>query len=124
MSLPPLAIDAESSTPPFRQLHDAVIAAVAAGSLLPGSRLPTVRALASELGLAANTVAAAYRALEESSIVEGRGRAGTFVRVSVGSDDPIEASAREIALEAARALARLGVDRARALELLGDAYDA
>lgn len=109
--------------PPFRQLHDAVVAAIASGALLPGSRLPTVRALAAELGLAANTVASAYRALEESGIVEGRGRAGTFVRLSAGSGDPVETAAREVALEAARALSTLGVDRDRALHLLGDAYD-
>jgi DNA-binding transcriptional regulator YhcF (GntR family) len=49
------------------------------GSLAPGSRLPTVRALAEDLGLAANTVAKAYRALEDAGLVQGRGRQGTFV---------------------------------------------
>ena len=40
---------------------------------------PTVRSLASELGLAVNTVARAYRELESASLLETRGRAGTFV---------------------------------------------
>lgn len=107
--------------PPFQQIHDAVVTAIASGSLLPGQRLPTVRALAAHLGLAVNTVAAAYRSLEAAGVVEGRGRAGTFVRLG---DDPVAASARKIALEAASALRRLGVDREHALRLLGEAYDA
>ncbi len=114
-------VDPASATPPFRQLHDAVVSAVTRGQLAPGSRLPTVRGLAAELGLAANTVASAYRALEEAGIVEGRGRAGTFVALG---DDPIEASARQIAIRAAQELSALGVDRAQALALIGDAFDA
>src|SRR5690606_17829727 len=77
--------DSHSSVPPYRQLHEAVVTAVREGRLRPGTRLPTVRALAAHLGLAANTVAAAYRALEVSGVIEGRGRAGTFVRLG---DDP------------------------------------
>lgn len=118
------SVDHSSPVPPFKQLHDAVVAAVASGALAPGSRLPTVRALAAELGLATNTVAGAYRALEESGVAEGRGRQGTFVRVDAAGGDPVEVEARRIALEAAAALSRLGVDRARALRLLSDAYDA
>lgn len=116
-----IEIDAASAVPPFRQLHDAVVAAISAGTLSPGARLPTVRGLATELGLAANTVASAYRSLEAAGIVEGRGRAGTFVQLG---DDPVDSGARRIAIEAAAKLAALGVDRGRALELLGDAFDA
>jgi len=49
------------------------------GELLPGERLPTVRALAADAALAPNTVARAYRELEQAGYLEGRGRAGTFV---------------------------------------------
>lgn len=115
------AIDPRATVPPFRQLHDAVVAAVTDGHLLPGERLPTVRALAAHLGLAANTVASAYRSLEAAGVVEGRGRAGTFVRLG---DDPIEARARAVALTAAAELRALGIAKDRALALLGDAYDA
>jgi len=52
---------------------------VASGRLVPGQRLPTIRQLATELGLAKGTVARAYRELESSGIIEGRGRAGTYV---------------------------------------------
>lgn len=115
------AVDAGSATPPFRQLHELVVAAISDGRLLPGTRLPTVRALAAHLSLAANTVAGAYRSLEATGVIEGRGRAGTFVRLG---DDPVAAEARRIALDAAEALRDLGVDRERGIRLLTDAYDA
>jgi DNA-binding transcriptional regulator YhcF (GntR family) len=119
--LPLFAIDRRSATPPFRQVHDTVVEAVKDGSLLPGQKLPTVRALAAHLGLAVNTIAGAYRALEEAGLVEGRGRAGTFVRLG---DDPVRAQARRIALEAVDAFRKLGVDRDRGLELVGEAFEA
>lgn len=120
----PLAVftlDPTSDAPPYRQLHDAVVTALTSGALLPGQRLPTVRGLADHLGLAANTVASAYKSLEEAGVVEGRGRAGTFVRLG---DDPVDAEARRIALEAAEKLHRLGVERDRALRLLAETFDA
>lgn len=52
---------------------------VTEGALVPGDRLPPVRTLASELGIAPNTVAGAYRRLAERGITIGRGRMGTFV---------------------------------------------
>ena len=70
-----LSVNQNAPTPPFRQLHEAVVAAIARGDLLPGQRLPTVRALAAHLSLATNTVAAAYRSLEAAGVVGGRGRA-------------------------------------------------
>ena len=51
----------------------------ASGDLPAGTRLPTVRALAADLGLAANTVARAYRELESDGVVVTEGRRGTFV---------------------------------------------
>lgn len=114
----PFVIDAGSSEPPYRQLHDGVVRAITDGRLLPGEKLPTVRGLAERLGLAANTVASAYRALESSGIIEGRGRSGTFV--SLG-DDPVAAASRGIAMDAVERLRGLGVTGDRAVQLLTDA---
>ncbi len=62
-----LTIDADSSIAPFEQVRLGVIALIASGELVAGSRLPTVRSLASELGLATNTVARAFRELKSKA---------------------------------------------------------
>ena len=74
-----LDVDASSGVPPFEQVREGIRAQVESGRLEPGFRLPPVRALADSLGLAANTVARAYKELEALGVVETRGRAGTFV---------------------------------------------
>jgi DNA-binding transcriptional regulator YhcF (GntR family) len=74
-----LSVDPASGAPPYEQLRRQVVEQVAAGMLRPGARLPPVRRLAEDLGLAAGTVARAYRELEAAGVVETRGRAGTVV---------------------------------------------
>lgn len=74
-----IVIDPSSPVPPFEQLRAQLVDAVATGELVAGERLPTVRRLAEDLGLAPGTVARAYRELEASGFIETRGRNGTFV---------------------------------------------
>ena len=98
-----LRVDSDSGIPLFDQLRVAVIDAVRDGRLAAGTRLPTVRELAAELGLAPNTVARAYRELEGAGIVETRRRWGTFVARSDPADAAMAAAAQSYA-EVARAL--------------------
>ena len=77
-----LAVDPESADAPFRQLRQQIVEAVERGRLTPGTRLPAVRALAEQVGVAANTTAKVYRELEASGVLETRGRTGTFVAES------------------------------------------
>ena len=87
------------------RLARAIEARIHRGSLGPGARLPTVRALAAELDLAPNTVAKAYRRLEEDGLIQGRGRQGTFVAERL----PARTPERERRLaEAAEAYVRRG----------------
>lgn len=60
-------------------LTDAIERGIVSGELGPGDRLSPVRTLAKDLGLAPNTVAAAYRKLQDRGLLEGQGRRGTFV---------------------------------------------
>jgi len=72
-------LDPASGLPPFAQVRAQVAAAIERGILRPADRLPTVRMLAAQLGLAVNTVARSYRELELEGLVTTNGRHGTFV---------------------------------------------
>ncbi|MFD4291712.1 GntR family transcriptional regulator [Rhodococcus sp. NPDC058505] len=72
-------IDPAAATAPFEQVKLQILEQVRDGGLIAGTKLPTVRALAEQLGLAANTVAKAYRELEAMGAIETRGRLGSFV---------------------------------------------
>lgn len=112
-----LRVDAAARTPLFDQLRTQVIDGVRAGDLPPGTRLPTVRDLAGQLGVAANTVARAYRELESAGIVETRGRHGTFIARFDPADMAMAAAAR-VYVDVARAL---GLTKSDALRYLTDA---
>ncbi|HUO16923.1 MAG TPA: GntR family transcriptional regulator [Verrucomicrobiae bacterium] len=68
-----------SGVPVYRQLIDQVRAGIAAGSLLPGDQLPTVRQLAVDLAINPNTVMRAYRELELGGLLETHQGTGTFI---------------------------------------------
>lgn len=77
-----LIVDPSSTMPPFEQVRMQIVDAVRAGSLAAGAKLPTVRRLADDLGIAPNTVARSYRELERDGVIETRGRNGSFVSAS------------------------------------------
>lgn len=105
------AIDAEAPEPPFEQLRAQVVGGALDGTLPAGTKLPTVRALADELGLAPNTVARAYRELETAGVIETRGRSGSFVALST---DAAERALQKAAAEYAARARSLGIDSGRA----------
>jgi DNA-binding transcriptional regulator YhcF (GntR family) len=74
-----LQVDTSSPIPPYEQIRAQIQAMVASGALGAGTRLPPIRQLAGDLGLATNTVGRAYRELELEGMVEARGRHGTVV---------------------------------------------
>ncbi len=74
-----LEIDPEAAVPPYEQLRQQVTALVLGGALTKGARLPAIRQLAKDLGLAGGTVARAYRELEADGVVSTHGRHGTVI---------------------------------------------
>ncbi|SLK01134.1 GntR family transcriptional regulator [Arthrobacter sp. P2b] len=85
-----IIIDLRSATPPYEQIRSQISSLVAIGDLAPGSRLPTVRSLAADLGVAVGTVARAYKELEAAGVVESRRRGGTIVAgVAPGAGDAV-----------------------------------
>jgi DNA-binding transcriptional regulator YhcF (GntR family) len=113
-----IRVEADSPVPPYEQLRMQLARQIRDRVLVVGTRLPTVRRLAADLGLAVNTVARAYRELEEAGLVETRGRAGTFVSAA-------GERSRESAYEAARRYAdtvrALGLEPEEALRIAGAA---
>jgi DNA-binding transcriptional regulator YhcF (GntR family) len=113
-----IVVDPSSAVPPFEQLRTQLLEAVATGELVPGARLPTVRRLAADLGLAPGTVARAYRELEAAHIIETRGRAGTFV---APHGDPARQQAQRAAAAFAEQVRVLRIDADEALALVAAA---
>jgi DNA-binding transcriptional regulator YhcF (GntR family) len=119
-----ITLDAASAVPPFEQLRSQVATRVAEGRLAPGTRLPTVRGLAEELGLAVNTVARAYKELEADGVVVTEGRRGTFVRSGVltGADATRTRDARAAAEAYVAVARRLGLTAGEATALVERAW--
>ena len=113
-----ITLDTSDGDPPYEQIRTHIAAQVASGELPPGTKLPTVRALAETLGIAPNTVARAYRELEHSGVVTTRGRNGTVV-----NGDGSDRAAKEAAASYAEVMRALGVRQDEALELARRAFD-
>lgn len=96
-----LAVDPASAEPPFRQLKEQIVEGVRRGVLTAGTRLPAVRTLAEEVGVSSATAAKVYRELEESGVLEGRGRSGTFVSAADLPGAVLARAAEEFAERAA-----------------------
>ncbi|MGC4804493.1 GntR family transcriptional regulator [Micromonospora sp. DT233] len=116
-----ITVDPASPLPPYEQVRGGLAERIGDGRLPVGTRLPPVRQLAGELGLAVNTVARAYRELESAGLLQTRGRNGTFV--APGRDDAADRLQRAAADYAAAAL-RLGVSPEVALDLVRAALTA
>jgi DNA-binding transcriptional regulator YhcF (GntR family) len=113
-----LQLDDSATEPPYEQLRAAIAELVESGELTPGERLPSVRALAEQLGLASNTVARAYRELEHAGVVTTRGRNGTVV-----NGDATDRAAKEAAQRYAEVMRDLGIRQDVALGLVRRAFD-
>jgi GntR family transcriptional regulator len=74
-----LEIDASGPVPPYEQIRAQIARLAESGALPVGSRLPTIRQLARDLGLAPGTVPRAYRELEATGVVASRVRHGTTI---------------------------------------------
>ncbi|MDY6055614.1 GntR family transcriptional regulator [Micrococcus sp.] len=122
MNSPSLEVDLRSPVPPFEQIRAQVAAHVGAGTLAPGSALPSVRTLAADLGIAPGTVARAYRELEAAGVVQTlRGR-GT--RVADTPPGPDEAAVERTLREAVQAARAAGWDADRVRRTVAQALDA
>jgi GntR family transcriptional regulator len=104
-----LKIDQRSGVPVYRQIIDQVLGGVAAGKLLPGDQLPTVRQLAVDLAINPNTVVRAYRELEIREVLATQQGTGTFLTDKKLPVDDVERQ-RRIGQMCGELLSRAGAE--------------
>jgi GntR family transcriptional regulator len=119
MPMPPIVLDHESGVPVYRQIGEAILTALARQQLASDERMPTIHQLAQDLGVNPNTVARAYRELEQSGHLVGERGRGTF---PVAQPPAVKAGTagdlRKIAARALADCARQGFTAAELLSLL------
>ncbi|GIF13507.1 GntR family transcriptional regulator [Actinoplanes teichomyceticus] len=116
-----ITIDPTSPTAPYEQIRLQIAALAADGTLPAGTKLPPVRHLATDLGVAANTVARAYRELEQAGLVDTRGRLGTVITARATGTSQ---RAQQAATAYAATTRALGIPPETALALVKAALDA
>jgi DNA-binding transcriptional regulator YhcF (GntR family) len=106
-----LSVDPERALPVYEQVREQIKRMVASGTLRVGAQLPTIRQLATDLGLAKGTIERAYELLEADAVIETKGRKGTFVSAVARTTKHQQTNALNEAAELLVVVARqLGVD--------------
>lgn len=111
-------VDPDSFVPPYEQIRQQIATMIDSGVLPRGARLPSIRQLAGDLGLAANTVARSYRELEAAGKVVTRVGNGTTVASATLSQAERHRRLRAAADDYLAAARRLGSTAEQAIEML------
>lgn len=119
-----ISLDPDSAVPPYAQLRDQIGTMIRSGVLVPEARLPAIRHLANDLGVAINTVGRAYRELELDGLVASHGRHGTVVLATTVSQTSPERRAEVAGAASAYALEarHRGLDLDQALDAVRAAF--
>jgi len=118
-----IQINLRSGGPIYQQLKEEVIRLACEGVLAPDEQLPSVRALARELGINPNTVAKAYQELENEGVIYSMGGRGSFVSGDLLAANGVRKEAAANLAAAAEKARRVGLTREEALEVIASAYE-
>lgn len=121
---PTLTVDVDDPTPAFEQLRRQLTQLIEAGTIGDGQRLPPLRQLAGDLGLAVGTVARTYRELEAAGLVRSRRGAGTRAVTPRRSAALRQRLLEQAAQAYARQAATLGVDHEATWQALRRALES
>ncbi|MFJ2730001.1 GntR family transcriptional regulator [Streptomyces collinus] len=122
MNEPAVRVDTASQVPPYAQIRAQLGALIVTGRLAEGDRLPTVRQLATDLGLAPGTVARAYRELETAGLIRTRRGAGSRVAAPpAGPTRPYASELATLARDFTSSARALGADTEAVLAAVRDA---
>ena len=117
-----IVIDHNSRIPIYEQIKTQIIALINSGVLAPGDKLPSLRALASNLSLNFNTIKKVFALLEADGVIESRQGAGFFVTAGAVENKNVLAKAEE---ELRLTIARVrdaGLSEEAAMRILSDTY--
>jgi GntR family transcriptional regulator len=110
-----VTLDMLAATPPYEQVRTQLAGHIRTGTLRPGDKLPVVRALAADLGVATNTIARAYRELEAGGLVTTRRRVGTIVQAAPSPAGP---ALQQQALDFVREVRNAGMSDEEVVDLV------
>lgn len=116
-----ISLDSTDKTAPYQQVRQQTLEAISKGRLKAGTKLPSVRALADQLGLAVNTAAKVYKELEANGVVVTRGRHGTIVQAT---GDEGSVAVADAASELAAVATRWGISEKAAVGYLKAAFSS
>lgn len=116
-----ISVDSTDKTAPYQQVRQQILTAISKGKLKAGTKLPSVRALAEQLGLAVNTAAKVYKELEAGGAVVTRGRHGTIVQAT---DDEGSIAVADAASELAAVATRWGIGEKATLAYVKAAFSS
>lgn len=117
-----VTVDADSGVAPWRQVYDQIVRAIVTGALADGAKLPPIRQLARDLGLASGTIARVYRELEAGGLVATGRAKGTLV--TAPTERPNRAGLlREAAMDFAARARELDAGQAEAVDAVRAAMD-
>lgn len=117
-----IVIDHNSRIPIYEQIKTQIIALINSGVLAPGDKLPSLRALASELSLNFNTIKKVFALLEADGVIESRQGAGFFVTASAVENKNILAKAEEELRLALTRVRDAGLCEDAAMRILNEIY--
>ncbi len=119
-----LSVDPGRALPVYEQVREQIRRMVAAGTLSAGAQLPTIRQLATDLGLAKGTIARAYELLESDGVIASRGRKGSVVLEMVTASREQQTAGLDTAAEQLVVTARqLGATQSQVVEALRRVWD-
>jgi len=114
------SINYQSQTPVYRQLYDQVIRFASLGVLPPGSKLPTVRSLATDLGINPNTVAKAYSLLENDGFIVSTVGRGSYITDKICNDSTLKTLIENDFTVAVKNALGKGLSKSRMIDIINN----
>lgn len=113
-----IVLDYSARTPIFEQIKEQIIFLIQKGVFLPNDRLPSIRALAAQLGVNVNTVKHSFQVLEESGIVYSEPGKGFFVSQNAINNEKVKGEALEAVHIAVSSAVSMGAKKEELLKLI------